>query len=145
MDFQTLNLLFKCNKEFNHEKLQTKDINDTECMICSYIFSNPECSQDDVASALRTDKTTVAKALSILEDRKYISRSQDTEDKRKKRLCITETGREKMSDIMNIHDEWLSQVLTCLSDNEQKQFENYCKRLLSAAEQLSEKQKNGGQ
>ena len=32
--------------------------------------------------------------------------------------------------------------MTCLSSEEQKQFENYCERLLAAAEKLT--QNNGG-
>ena len=32
--------------------------------------------------------------------------------------------------------------MTCLSEEEQKQFQNYCERLLTAAEKLT--QQNGG-
>ena len=110
-------------------------------MICSYIYSHENCSQDDVSVALKTDKTTVGKALASLENKSCVARTQDAADKRIKRLSLTDTGREKVAELVNIHNNWLRDIMTCLSPEEQKQFENYCVRLLAAAEKLTE---NGG-
>ena len=137
MDFQTLNLLFRCNKEFSHEKIRKQKLSDTECMICSYIYSHENCSQDDVSVALKTDKTTVGKALASLEKKNCVVRVRDKADKRIKRLSFTDTGREKMAELVGLHNHWLEKILTCLSQEEQAQFENYCQRLLAAAEQLT--------
>ena len=141
MDYQTLNLLFRCNKEFSHEKISRQELSDTECMICSYIYSHENCSQDDVSVALKTDKTTVGKALASLENKGCVVRTQDEADKRIKRLSLTDDGREKVAELLDIHNNWLQEIMTCLSKEEQKQFENYCERLLAAAEKLTN---NGG-
>ncbi len=141
MDYQILNLLFRCNKEFSHEKIRRQELSDTECMICSYIYSHENCSQDDVSIALKTDKTTVGKALASLEKKACVIRIQDEADKRIKRLSLTDGGRDKVAKLIDIHDGWLRDIMTCLSPEEQKQFENYCERLLSAAEKLTD---NGG-
>ncbi len=138
MDYQTLNLLFRCSKEFSHEKIRLQELSDTECMICSYIYSHENCSQDDVSVALKTDKTTVGKALASLEARSCVVRTQDPADKRIKRLSLTDIGRSKVSELLDIHNNWLRDIMTCLSSQEQTQFENYCERLLAAAEQLTE-------
>ena len=137
MDYQILNLLFRCNKKFSHEKIRRQELSDTECMICSYIYSHENCSQDDVSVALKTDKTTVGKALASLENKECVIRVQDHADKRIKRLSLTEGGREKVAELVDIHNSWLREIMTCLSKEEQKQFENYCKRLLVAAENLT--------
>ena len=141
MDYQILNLLFRCNKEFSHEKIRKQELSDTECMICSYIYSHENCSQDDVSVALKTDKTTVGKALASLEKKNCVVRTTDGADKRIKRLSLTENGRRKVSSLVDLHNNWLGEIMTCLSAEEQKQFENYCDRLLSAAEKLTN---NGG-
>ena len=141
MDYQILNLLFRCSKEFSHEKIRKQELSDTECMICSYIYSHENCSQDDVSVALKTDKTTVGKALASLETKGCVVRAQDEADKRIKRLSLTAVGQEKVTELLDIHNNWLRDIMTCLSKEEQKQFENYCKRLLAAAEKLTE---NGG-
>ena len=140
MDYQILNLLFRCNKEFSHEKIRLQELSDTECMICSYIYSHENCSQDDVSVALKTDKTTVGKALASLENKVCVMRIQDEGDRRIKRLSLTDAGRDKIADLIDIHNNWLREIMTCLSEEEQKQFENTCKRLLTAAEELT---KNG--
>ena len=141
MDYQTLNLLFRCGKEFNHKKIRSQQLSDTECMICSYIYSNEKCSQDDVAVALKTDKTTVGKALASLEKKGCVMRAVDGVDKRIRRLSLTDIGRERISELVDLHNNWLQEILTCLTAEEQNQFENYCERLLAAAEKL---EKNGG-
>ena len=137
MDYQILNLLFRCNKEFSHEKIRRQELSDTECMICSYIYSHENSSQDDVSVALKTDKTTVGKALASLESKKCVIRTQDDTDRRIKRLTLTAAGRERVSELIDIHNNWLRDIMNCLSEEEQKQFENYCGRLLIAAEKLT--------
>ena len=122
MDYQILNLLFRCNKEFSHGKIRRQELSDTECMICSYIYSHESCSQDDVAGALKTDKTTVGKALASLENKECVVRTQDEVDKRIKRLGLTAAGREKVAELIDIHNNWLHDIMTCLSAEEQKQF-----------------------
>ena len=138
MDYQKLNLLFRLNKDFSHERIRMRELSDTECMICSFIYSHKNCSQDDVATALKTDKTTVGKALASLEKKNCVSRTQDETDKRIKRLLLTDAGYDRISELLDIHDRWLRKIMTCLSDEEQKRFENYCDRLLDAAEKLAE-------
>lgn len=140
MDFQTLNLLFRCNKEFSHTRIRKLDLSDTEYMICSYIYSHENCSQDDVSIALKTDKTTVGKALASLEKKNCIIRLQDEADKRIKRLFFTEKGRNKISEVIDIHNNWLKNIMTSLSEEEQKQFEKCCDKLLGAALNLTNNQ-----
>lgn len=144
MDYATLNLLFRFGKEFSHKKIRVKDFSDTEYMICSYVYSHAGCSQEDVTAALRMDKTTVGKAIASLEEKHCIGRTQDTADRRRKKLCLTGEGREKTAGLLNIHNDWLSEILTCLSPGEQAQFEDFCRRLLTAAEELAENNKTGG-
>ncbi len=139
MDYQKLNLLFRCNKEFSHEKIKLQELSDTECMICSYIYSHENCSQDDVSVALKTDKTTVGKALASLEKKNCVVRNQDTADKRFKRLSLTADGHKKVAELIDIHNNWLNEIMKCLTEDEKKNFENYCDRLLNAAEKLSQK------
>lgn len=142
MDYQTLNLLFRCGREFSHKKILLHDLSETECMICSFLYSHPNCSQYDVALALKIDKTTVAKAILTLEKKDCIRRSKDSADKRINRLSLTETGKKKTGNLLNIHNDWLSEIMTSLSDEEQLQFENCCEKLLTAAEILI---KNSGE
>lgn len=138
MDFEILNLLYRFSKETGHEKIRMKGLSDTEYMICSYVYSHENCSQEDVSAGLKIDKTTVGKAVISLEEKECIERVRDTSDKRKKCLKITDTGYERIHDLMNVHDEWMNEVLSCLTPDEREQFEQFCRRILSKAESISD-------
>lgn len=140
MDFQVLNLLLKCGTDFGHKRIRNCGLSDTECRICSYVYAHPGCSQDDAVQGLRMDKTTLAKALNTLADKGFIERSQDREDRRKNVLKVTASGAERIAEILDLHDRWLSRVLETLNPEERSQFEAYCARLLEAAEKLLSEQ-----
>jgi len=134
MDYQTLNLLFKSGQDFGHKKIRNHGLSETECLICSYVYHNPGCFQDNVVQSLRMDKTTAARALMTLEEKQLVKRETNPLDRRKKILTVTETGEERLSAIIHVHDEWLTRVMSALSPEEQAQFEALCVRLLNAAE-----------
>ena len=138
MDFQLLNALMKMTKGFAHRQIREDGFNDTECMICSYVYAHENCSQDEVAKALCMDKTTVTKSIQVLEKMGVLLRVSDKVDKRRNVLNLTEAGKEKCSGILHIHDEWISKVMEELNEEEQKQFESYCRRLISAAKRIQE-------
>ena len=138
MDFQVLNSLMKMTKGFAHGQIRENGLNDTECMICSYVYSHENCSQDDVAKALCMDKTTVTKSMQILESKGILRRISDEADKRRNVLSLTEEGKEKCSQVLHIHDEWVGKLMEELNSEEQKQFEIYCRRLINAAKRMQE-------
>ena len=144
MNYQTLNLLIRSSKQFSHRKLREQELSETECMLCSYIFSHTGCSQEETVQALKTEKSTVTKALDALERKQFVLRTKDTADKRINRLSLTEKGKEKVSTLVDLHDQWLREIFTCLSEKEQRQFGEFCERLLAAAGELAEKQMNEG-
>lgn len=141
MDFRTLHLLFRYGREYGHSHIRSSGLSDTGHIICTFLYAHPECSQDDVVRATRIDKTTVAKSLRVLEAKGFVTRTQSQTDRRKNVLQITDAGRESISDILLVNEKWLEGVLACLSPDEQQQFEDYCSRLLTAAEQMSEHRK----
>ena len=133
MVFQKLHLLFKMGKEYNHQKIKDSGLSETECIICSFVISHEDCTQDDVVQAFHIDKTTIAKAMVTLEEKGFIERKQSADDKRKKVLKLTAVGKKATLAIGDLHEKWFEQVLSVLSPDEQKTFENYCDRLLEAA------------
>ena len=138
MNFRTLNILGKYAKEYGHSKIRGLGVSDTEHTICTFLYFHSDVSQDTIANTLRVDKTTVAKALVMLEDKKYISRMQNPDNRRKNILAITETGKAAIADVITVYDDWLASVMSCLSPYEQEQFKEYCTRLLDAAKKISE-------
>jgi DNA-binding MarR family transcriptional regulator len=90
------------------------------------------------------DKTTVAKALSVMEGKGLVEREQDGQNRRKNVIRVTGTGKTSVSESMHIYDRWFSGVCACLSDEEQKQLgTSIDKMIVCALEQREQKnQKN---
>lgn len=138
MDYQVLNLLLRSSKEFNHKVIRDHDFNETEVIICSYIYSHPGLPQDALAYALKTDKTTIAKALLRLERDNCIVRTVEEKDRRVRLVNLTPSGREKISELLDVHNDWLRQIMGCLTEEEQSRFVDYCKRLLKEASTIND-------
>lgn len=136
MEFHLIDMLYRCGMEFGHKEIRRFGITETECRIGSYVYAHPGCSQDEAVRATRIDKTTVAKAMRTLEEKGLIGREPNRDDRRSKKLSLTEEGRARISAVYDLHDRWLKTVLNCLNPDEQAQFEAYCHRLYRAAETL---------
>ena len=138
MDFTHLNLLLKYAKEYGHQRIRVLGMSDTEHTICTFLFGHPEVSQDDVAQNLRLDRTTVARALQTLESKGYVARRPNEENRRKNVLSLTSSGKRSISEVVDLYDQWLSEISACLTQAEQEQFDQSCIRMLSAAKALCE-------
>jgi len=136
MNFYNLHLLHRYAKVVGHSQIKKMGMSDTEFMICTYLIGHFEASQDDVAEALKFDKATVARALSSLEKKGYVERSINSVNRRKYILSLTQMGKERIAEIADIYDVWIRKISSCLTEHEQRQFDEYCKRLLTASEEL---------
>ncbi len=137
MDFYKLNLLTKYAREYGHNKIRIVGMSDTEHTICTFLFAHDGVSQDDVCDALRLDKATVARALLTLEEKSFVSRTQNPNNRRKNLLSITEEGKKSIADVVHIYDEWFAHISDCLSAEEQRRFDDYCGRLLDNAREIN--------
>lgn len=136
MRFHNLYLLLRNAKEFCHSQIKNIGVSDTEHMICTFLLGHCGGSQDDVAEALKLEKATVARALSSLEKKGYVERSINSDNRRKYILTLTQLGKESIAEVADIYDVWLHKISSCLTEQEQKQFDEYCKRLLIVSEEL---------
>ncbi|AZI59069.1 MarR family transcriptional regulator [Nakamurella antarctica] len=69
-------------------------------------------SQRDIAKAQGVQEQTIARTLTHLEERGYVSRSVDAADKRRRRVEITDSGRELLLSLAGDGEKLTEQVLT---------------------------------
>jgi len=146
MNYKQLNTLMKLGRDFGHEQIRDAGFTDTEHAICTFLSFHDRVSQDHIASALLLDKTTVAKALSAMENKGLIAREQNPENRRENRIRITESGRASVSGSVDLYDKWLHRVCSCLSAEEQQQLDGYFDRIVQNAvrQHEAEKKSNTG-
>ena len=133
MNYHKLNILIKLGREFGHDKIRDAGFSDTEHAICTFLSFHDQVSQETIATALLLDKTTVAKALRIMEHKELITRQLNEQNRRQNIIRITDTGLSSVAHNIDIYDQWLNAVCTCLDKSEQQQFNNYFDRVVDQA------------
>ncbi len=82
------------------------------------IYQNQGISQKELTNLVKIDKATTAKALKKLEEKGYIYRAIDKEDKRYNKLYVTKDGEEFIPKLMEILGD-VTDYLTVGMSNEQ--------------------------
>lgn len=138
MDFNKFTLLFRCGREYG--RLMTKDlgVNDTEYTICAFLYFYPNAPQDLISKSYMLDKTTVAKAIQTLDNKGFIIREVNPDNRRQNLLNLTEKGKDVIGDAVYIFDDWVEKVSESLTKEEQKQFDILLDKMLKSAIALKE-------
>ena len=141
MKFAQLNMIIRLGREFGHEQIRDAGFTDTEHAICTFLCFHEHVSQDYISNALMLDKTTIAKALSTMERKGLITRAQNEQNRRENIITITGSGRESVSESIDVYDTWLGEICSCLSAEESDQLDSFLTRMVDCALQRRE-QKN---
>lgn len=139
MNFSQLHMLIKLGQEFGHEQIRDAGFTDTEHAICTFLCFHDRVSQDAIANALLLDKTTVAKSLSSMEAKGLVVRKQNERNRRMNIIQISEAGKASVSGSIHLYDEWLAELCSCLSPEEQRQMDGYFNRIIDSAVKRREK------
>ncbi|MGW6280914.1 MarR family winged helix-turn-helix transcriptional regulator [Kribbella sp. NPDC055071] len=65
----------------------------------------------EIAAAERVQPQSLTRVLASLEEQQLISRSQDTRDRRRHTIELTERGRKLLADHMQSSDDWLADAI----------------------------------
>ncbi len=82
------------------------------------IYDNPNISQDDLVSISAQSKASIAKSLKKLEDKGFIKRQVNPENRRKYMLKTTPKGDELVPKIRQISKDW--EVEVGITDEDEK-------------------------
>ena len=97
--------------------------------IVEYISLNNGCTQKELAEHLHISPASVATTLKRMEKSGFITRADDKNDSRKKRLIATEKGVNALREFRKICRETDGQLFNDFSDEEKTQLMSYLKRL----------------
>lgn len=75
-----------------------------------FIYDNPDCSQEDLVNMFGLSKGNIAKSLKKLEDKGFIKRQVNPENRRKYMLNTTEKGKDLVPEYRKISREWEKEV-----------------------------------
>lgn len=74
------------------------------------LYVNEGCHQEELASLMAADKAWVARTVKALEEKNLIRRVQDQEDRRLKRIYITEYGHSLRDPLFAVLERWIDRL-----------------------------------
>lgn len=134
-------LVYKINKVTNsirfqfNRRIRTFDITGEQFAIMKIVDDSRQLTQIQIAKVISKDKTTVARATSLLEKKGCIRKVRNKDDKRAYFIELNEKGRQILCKTLPIAEKYEDMARNRLSGNEIKTFFN----VLNIMRDLSEK------
>lgn len=105
------------------------------------LYEHDGMSQEELASFLKMDKGTTARAVDKLEENGYVVRKKNLEDKRAYHLYVTPKAMEMKSLFYEKLREWTNVVLRGINEKEQALFFEVLEKMMQNA--VCERHKKG--
>ena len=96
-------------------------INFEQFILLKYLLHNNGVNQKELALLLDRDKTTIARLISKLETNSHLLRVPSKKDKRINHIYITNSGKEKISQILPFFKELEQYIISNISAQEKEQ------------------------
>ena len=135
-----INVISRCAVNYKSEKL-SGELSGAHHPFVMCITRNPGCSQDQIARHTCLNKSTVARALSYLEEREFVRREPDPTDKRVLRVFPTEKMLLVYPEVKRLAAEWNAIISLGISEEEMSVFNSVLEKIEERARAASEGEK----
>jgi DNA-binding MarR family transcriptional regulator len=105
-----------------HNQLQTYDLGSGQFHFLMMLYRQDAVNQETLAETLHIDKATSARAIKKLEEKGYVTRKRDKQDRRNYNIMLTKKAKTLKPKIKAILQNWTKILLTDLSKEEQQQL-----------------------
>lgn len=127
---------------YAHRNLKNIDITGSEHSIVIYLSRHDGVNQESISEALMLDKGTIAKNLAQLEEKNFITRVVNQENRREKIISLTEYGKSVVNVVLNVSEKWEIDVLNGLTPQEKDAFHRLSEKIAYNAKMIAD---NNGQ
>ncbi|WP_195701327.1 MarR family winged helix-turn-helix transcriptional regulator [Companilactobacillus futsaii] len=103
--------------------LKEEDLNTFESILLGIVYKKKECSQDKIGEITLFDGASIARALKKLEDRGFVSRQADPNNRRKKIVTITDAGQKLYDEVRKAFHKGNDAIFKDITSEEQTQLE----------------------
>lgn len=123
-----INRITRC-LAFYRSQLYPGKLSSTQHSLVLAICRHPGCSQEEVATRVGLDKSTITRALAGLEERGYLTRTPNPKDKRELLVDPTEKMREAFPVVDSILNSWYTHLTDGVSEDELAVFHSVLLRI----------------
>lgn len=136
-----ISILFRqLNLYFNRE-LSEINISATELLYLSSLYSKDGITQDDLAQEYSVDKAAVTRTLQLMEKKGLIVRKTNMDDKRAKRLFLTDKAKALEKKLREIQAQWIHEMTKGMEKNSIDNFSKQIDSMVERAKKLNQKER----
>lgn len=129
MIMNDISILSRYSRTFFERRLSEINVGFTEQLILMYLCKCDSVNQDTIAKYFMLDKGAIAKTLNKLEEKAFITRTDNPNNKREKLISITKNSKDIIVDINKELREWHNYLFTGLNEEEIDQFTSIIKKI----------------
>ena len=131
-----LNNISRSQAVYRHSKISADDLHPAHYAFVLGICRVPGRSQEELARELCLNKSTVARALTLLEERGYVRRESLPNDKRQFAVHPTDKMLEVLPEIRRASGEWTALLSEGIADEEMAIFNSVLERMEKKAREI---------
>ena len=126
---ENLSVIARYFRVFTEKRLKEFDLTFGEQSIIMFLSKNENVNQEAISKRYMIDKGMVAKTLSKLEEKGFIIREQNPDNKRENLISLTEKGVFILDDIHSTLDEWNEILMKDMSQDEINYLKNLTRKM----------------
>ncbi len=124
-----ISLIYRYSQIYFNEQLKKFKLGSGQYIFLMNLFENNGITQEQLASAVKFDKATTARAVAKLEEEGYIIRKVSETDKRAYNLYITDKAKAIKTELIAVLDEWNRIMLYNLDEQEKESLHNLIEKV----------------
>ena len=137
---KTLNNISRSQAIYRHNRISATDLQTGHYAFVLAICRSPGRSQEDLARELCINKSTVARNLTALEEKGYISRTPLPNDRRQFSVYPTEKMLAVLPEIKKASNEWMTLLSEGIDQEELEIFNSVLERMQKRAREIISQQ-----
>ncbi len=130
--------IYRCANMFRTSKYEGSQIGSYQDSYIIHICKNPGVAQDKLSRIIYVHKSNVARQLASLEEKGFVERKADSNDKRNLLVYPTQKAYEALVKIKAVNKEWKDKLLQNLSKEQQILVEQVTDMLAKEAKEIIE-------
>lgn len=135
-----LNNISRSQAIYRHNRIAADDLQGSHYAFVLAVCRQPGRSQEDLARELCVNKSTVARNISCLEEKGYVSRVSLPNDRRQFSVFPTEKALQVLPAIRAASTEWMTLLSEGISQTDLETFHSVLKRMQEKAREIIEQQ-----
>jgi len=138
MFMRRINLITRCQGLYRTDRLPDAGLRPIHHSMIFAICRNPGISQEELASQVCLNKSTITRQLAPLEEQGYVERKQSESDKRVIHVFPTQKMKDILPTIRQITMDWNAYLTEGFSEEELAQFSAMLDKITERAQKYAE-------